>query len=189
MAMTWQGVVVLILSLGLVTCTLLALFRFIPLASRSLYRYELWRLRDELVDAVRAERVPDKHDAVLYTLRSIEAGIRISHWMTLLRVATLLSAMQRHGVLEPAPSLSALTSAESAYLVDLQHRLNELTVRHLLTSSASGWLAWLLIVAPSAIGRARRRSGPVDRAASPELLIAANGVHGVGRGPLSACLN
>src|SRR5688572_7000539 len=62
-----------------------ALFVYAARVCRSVFRYQLWRLRDEIVDQVFAGVLPHENSAVDVLLRSVEANIQGASEITMAR--------------------------------------------------------------------------------------------------------
>jgi hypothetical protein len=106
---------------------------------RSRYRYRMWQIRDEVVDAVRqGDFQMDK--AVISWIEDTELMITATDWMTPFRYLEASRAHRRSGVsLEPHSLIP--TSAETReYLEKMTDQARAARMRLLFFGSSSGWL-------------------------------------------------
>jgi hypothetical protein len=201
--MTWQAGVVLVMSLGLPVLVATCLFRVIPAANRSLYRYDLWRMRDELVDALRAGALPRKHEAVRHLVVALDAAIRLSSRLSLLRMFVLYRTLRAKTDLPLPPSTVGMSEPEVQLFNEFVSRLTHRTIHHLFVSSPSGWLAILLFEPFYLADRIRhrrdskkhvresarliRRSVDMELFQTPTVILAAHNIDTSEMSALSGC--
>lgn len=122
-----------------------AVFAFVVQSSeRSLYRYRMWRLRDEVVDAVlTGQLTADK--AVLHWLDMTEAFIDITDYLTPYRYLALSRTYRRAGLDVHAESDADIgTSPETrAFLDRMSRSARAARMRLFFLGSPSGWLVSL----------------------------------------------
>jgi hypothetical protein len=104
----------------------------VPWSLRSLFRYRLWALRDQVMDEVLAGEV-SREDA-LRVLERIEFTIRNARDLTALRLLGLhLATRSFPRVEEPV--------FDDPRVRKHNHKLAELVVNHVMWGSPSGWIA------------------------------------------------
>lgn len=173
----------------------LGLFLLVPRWLTSMFRYDLWRLRDDLVDALRDGRL-SRSEAAVGVLHSMETAIRHARHFTFANVLGLQGIAALSGVAPTSstPSYAELDQDERQLLHSFERRLVDALVRHVKLGSPSGWLAMAFRpVALSAfhVGRlvgtrGRRPTLLVAEAVREELAVA--GRLAVDRRDLSACV-
>lgn len=120
-----------------------------PRALRSMYRYKLWQMRDDLWDAIQAGRFADTQ-APLRLLEGIERAIASSEKMTLLTlflVPTLPPSDRPTWDEEVARARSMLDDESFEMFQTVRFALRNLTCRHLFLGSFIGWVFALPLAA------------------------------------------
>jgi hypothetical protein len=120
------------------------LFVGTPDVIRSMYRYRLWALRDEFVDAVIAGELPSDRRS-REVLEILENSIRSARSFTIVKVLLSFWFARRAGFVEAAEQ--ELASRPPHPADEYEERLMNISRRYLLLTSPSGWLApiWLPI--------------------------------------------
>lgn len=116
---------------------IIALFVVIPRALRSMYRLELWGLRDRLVDDLIMGRIRTSKPAIA-TLNLIEHGIAASHEFTALRVVLVVFAARNA---PPNPEYLHGGVPDVERLRAYKDELTKIRLRWFVMGSVSGWLA------------------------------------------------
>lgn len=163
------------------------LFVSIPRARTSIFRYQLWKLRDAAVDEILTGQRADTPELREFIIH-VELSIRIAKVLSPLRLALLLllvSKMRRTAGKGDRP-IPAATRGEFDKLY------GQLAIRHLLTGSPSGWACWLIlhgIMKPLArvSGRARQLLRKLYAVAVDMTGMIPPGTSG-SEGSLSACM-
>lgn len=185
--MTSTAAVFLVLSIGSVAVGLFTVFVGIPRIRTSFYRYELWRIRDELWDGVHGG-VLDGSGVAPTLLARIEIDIQRAPQMRMSAALAAMAAM-RGTRFQPAGlgSLShrdldmAVRASGDPTLMSLHARYERAVLRYLLTGSVVGWLIGVPVVIGTLLRTALHRSaarGPMEtqqeyelRAPSPDRVL------------------
>ncbi len=120
----------------LLACLLSAtwgIFYSVPDSLVSLFRYKLWRIRDELVDAIRDGRVVDSAESG-QLVSVIEETIQHAPQWTLLRL------LFTPGIARVTRDVAKTTQTRQLDLQSYRVRFAADVVLHLLYGSPSGWL-------------------------------------------------
>lgn len=133
---------------------------------RSISRYRLWHLRDDLVDDILAGRLPGEHPAVRQALVRAESAItliskfNLVDMMLLNRLLRQASPAARAAITNHAPlcDRAGLDQSERELLDSYTDRLSERVASTMISSSWFG-LAYLLLTLPRAMSEIRRRNG------------------------------
>ncbi len=174
----------LVVSTGLWACLVLIL----PRSLRSLFRYRLWVLRDELVDDVIAKRIP-LTDAVRDVLSTMEALIRdsknvtLGRWLLLPRKSMQVASEYHKGV---EAAFSAMTREEQERVSYFRQSVARAVAMRLLIGSPLGWLFSVVFVTAKYSFALNERI----KSQLTERLTASSAVHRDGNKPppLSTCV-
>jgi hypothetical protein len=136
----------------------------IPSVQHSHFRHALWSLRDDIMDDIRAGRLPrDERTGMLLALAVV--GIHDASKHTLF-AAWIGNRRVRHlvppGVVDDVV-LGGDGGRERSVLADYLSRYRTISRRHLYSGAPSGWGYWLLHRLP------RRRDRLVDQAVEREI--------------------
>ena len=130
-----------------------AFFVLVPAQMGSLTRYELWKLRDELVDGLLSNNVMDSKWA-WEVVASIEAAIRFTPHMSLFNIKFALPDPPAHWIAEHQEFVGrekrSLPADQAKMIEQVQDRLRLIVARHALRRSLSGWIS-LVCLAPVAM--------------------------------------
>lgn len=130
---------------------------------RSISRYRLWHLRDELVDDILVGKLPGEHPAVLQLLNRAETAIALISRFSLVDVLLLVRLIRR-----ASPAARAALSNHSALcdragldhnerrLLDSYTELLDFRVASTMFSSSWFGLAYLLVKTPRIVAAVRR---------------------------------
>lgn len=137
----------------------------IPAQLRSMFRYRVWRLRDEFVDAVLDGRLqwgPSVDDL----LERMEFTIRAARELTLVRLLSVHFLVRDLRLQERKPA----HTDEEILLEEYRFRLIQLVAMHVMAGSPSGWIGSVLLslIAPFYL---RRRWGHKVRAGAHDLVV------------------
>lgn len=155
----------LVLTIALVSVTLFSwvcLFKIIPDCLLSMFRYRLWRQRDELADEIR-EGAFDHDEAAREILHRIECYIRLAPQLSPLHIGLMRLSLIGVEIKDKSwiPDLSALSEAEQKVLLGRLEQLAETIGNHVLLETPTGWATILfgLILLPFALIYERIRDG------------------------------
>lgn len=123
----------------------IGLFVATPAALRSMSRHRFWRLRDEIVDAMLAEKLAQPEAAQLL-VRRIEAVIRYADHLSPWNLVFLPPA-PTHDAQAVQRRMEQFKEVERSLIQSYEHRFFKLVAIHLVTCSPSGWLAGLAMLA------------------------------------------
>ncbi len=125
---------------ALVAVTAYVPLRYIPSVATSLFRHHLWRIRDQITMDVRSGALPV--DAAVQGLRDeIDVRLRYARKLTAYRLLIVaLIARGRVDAPRAAPSASSLRPDQVARLDAYSAKVGDLTTRHVIWGSPSGWL-------------------------------------------------
>jgi hypothetical protein len=124
-------------------------FMVIPRSNRSLFRYDLWKLRDDVVDDVLAGRLPDSRltqefIASVETTICAAPSLSLVKWILLPTMPKPLAALRRESVQKER---ARLTPDQLRLFDEYQTKFRDTFTHHMICASASGWLAFLFVVA------------------------------------------
>ncbi len=125
-----------------VGCAWIGLFILTPLNLRSLFRYRLWRLRDDIVDDVLAGRLP-REPAVTSLITATESLIqnaRCVTWTTWLLSPNVPEEYRLAYRAHIETSFNRLSPDQQARLSEYRKNLEACIVRQMTVGSFSGWL-------------------------------------------------
>lgn len=158
-----------VLTVALVASVLWAwfcVFWLVPRNLRGMFRYRLWRLRDELADDIRSEEF-ERTDEPRRVLRAVECFIASADVLTPFRVGMILAlAWPKRRMLEDGDqplSLRGLSPDDKKRLGAYIKRFNTTVSHQIFVGSPSGWFlaipAWLLAKVLRLIVRIRHQDG------------------------------
>lgn len=135
-----------------VPITLWTVFVEIPRIRLSLFRYELWELRDELADKLlrRELKGPAVADQLLNGVEATIRGVQTHSLerVILVAVATRLGYLQDPRTIVPVDALRPHANQEDLqYLDDWNDRVEVSIARFMLRGSPLGWCVFLIITA------------------------------------------
>ncbi|HEY8668564.1 MAG TPA: hypothetical protein VIL86_18095 [Tepidisphaeraceae bacterium] len=137
-------VLIFYLTILLVAFTGLAMLVWVPRDLRSIFRYKLWILRDDAMDAIFAGRLDAKNPLVGNFVYTVEQIIMSSKHMTLLHETCRPSPSSDYmdaARLAIANELRALPEDQRHIMRDMHERLSTIVSKHIFLGSPSGWLA------------------------------------------------
>lgn len=141
-----NAVVVAGLIVANIVGSLIVLGRVVQRSERSRFRYETWRARDELVDAVMAGRVQPRKQ-VLELIDRLEVTIDATDLMTPYRLLTAVRTLRRAGWRPPDERPDYAATPEEEKIIDaVRDRASHARGRLFFCGSPSGWL--LLSLSP-----------------------------------------
>ena len=149
---------VLLGSAAAIVAPVLVLFQ-IPKWRHSVFRDELWSIRDDLVDALLVNKL-DLNPVVDGLLLRVNLAIRYSSEHTLRSLVMGVLYMSRTRT-EPSESIwkeldaSTMPDDQKLIVTGLLQRFEDAMVQHLIWGSPSGWLGAILV---SFLGDARSRA-------------------------------
>jgi hypothetical protein len=148
--MNWDEAFAVSFVVGVVVGPALAMFFYVPRLARSLTRYSLWTLRDRIVDDMFDGRLDSDDPGVRRLLTITEGAITATRGITLLGIVVAELTVFRNTPIPPLPSdLTTLNSGQRRLLMERETTLRNITARHTLFGSPSGWVA--LLVSPFAL--------------------------------------
>lgn len=126
-----------------VTFAMAMLGRTIQRSQRSKFRYEMWRVHDELVAMIESGEIrPTK--PVLEYLDRVRFNVETTEYMTPFQFLVFVHSLRRTGWTAPADTLLARAEGrEREVLREAAKRISSARVRLLLFGSPSGWLLCL----------------------------------------------
>jgi hypothetical protein len=153
----------------------------IPWCTRSLARYRLWELRDELYDDIRKGILPNE-GAPSTLLRNIENAIRRTVDLTMfelgpLALGSILSGHWREWVKEAGRGRTKLTDDELRLLKKYEHRFAVIILRQITFGTPSGWVGAPLLFILVLITRRRPVRYAERRVAIVTTAVAESDVH------------
>lgn len=157
--------------IGVVLLAWVCIFKIIPDCMLSMFRYRLWRQRDDLAQDIR-DGVFQHKEPALEVLGHIECFIRLAPQLSPLHI--LLMRLSMAGIeTERAswkPDYRGLLEAEHHNLDQRLNRLERTIANHVLLETPTGWatVALGLFALPLALGIEILRD---RRAAEPKILI------------------
>lgn len=113
----------------------------IPRDLRSLYRYKMWKLRDDVFDDIASGRLSD-NQVSNELLVGIEMAVQAAPWMTLLNWLSFPKVPddESHRRIEfLVLAKNAMSSDERELFEKRQKEFHKIFVRHLVCGSLSGW--------------------------------------------------
>jgi hypothetical protein len=142
------------LILNVVGITLFAWFgliKIIPSCNLSIFRYRLWRLRDELADEVLDGSFQDAAQP-RNLLQFLEGVIELAPELGALKLVAMRWSCRHVRIPElfDPETLDALHPSDRAIIERRLNELQQIAVRHVLFGSPSGWLLTFLAV-PTAL--------------------------------------
>jgi hypothetical protein len=122
----------------------------IPRAIVSIYRYELWRIRDELFDQIYADEYHNEHQAELF-LGQVEASIRVFPQLSLFNLVVL--AALTHGMKPPVEpfDLSKMDASDREKIMPFVWRYGGASLKRIFWGSWSGLIALPFLLAFAAL--------------------------------------
>src|SRR5947209_7687017 len=124
----------------------LSAFAIVPACSASRFRYRLWRLRDELVDEVRAQKfvntdVPKR--LIMIVERAIEEASNLS-------ALNILLFRLAGGFASSPFDLKDLVPSDKELITNHLREFDSAIARRALGGTPSGWIA-LIVLVPTAL--------------------------------------
>lgn len=154
-------------------------FWVIAWCQKSHYRYELWRLRDNVIDAIRSDALPDS-ESVRHLVNTVEVSIREAEKLTLVNLASMFFAMGPR-VIDRAlsqgfPDYGDMSDGQVTLLNAYRHTFSKATFVYVLSANPIGWalslFAWVTI---KLLVWRERRTNP-----SPDFSLALASLRAVG---------
>ncbi len=135
----------------------------IPRCERSRFRYDLWGLRDEIVDALLEEKV-GRGAAVDHLRKQIEWTIRNADAVTPIDFALVTWSTECIDPSHAAPDLSGLSIEDRQMINRWRKKFAIILARHLIRGSTSGWMFfWCMTPALALRNLLARREGQKAR--------------------------
>jgi hypothetical protein len=126
-------------------------FYVIPSCARSIFRYRLWRLRDDLVDDLRGGTFEDVEQP-RRLVREVETAIRAARDLTVFRVVLFTMLARGHEPPEREEvDLSVLSKPDRERLGRYMKTFHWLLTRHVLAGTVSGWIFTAIVFPLAAI--------------------------------------
>lgn len=154
-----------------VTLSVVVLGRTVQRSERSRFRYETWRVRDELVDQIRSGDVRPTGPMLEY-LDRLELNIGATEVMTPFRYVVAAYQLRRAGWRPVPDDLPARAEMpERRAIREASRRVTQARVRLLLWGSPSGWLlvlaSPLVFVASVLTDQRKRQTSDEDEPSYP----------------------
>lgn len=132
-----------VIAVALAIFAWVCIVKIIPDCARSLFRYRLWRLRDELVDEIRAGTFEnDEMPKVLAAV--VEGTITVAPEATLARM--LMAAWTCRSMQVPELfDFESLGRGDRRLLEKRFSEYRQIAVRHILLGAPSGWILTALV--------------------------------------------
>jgi hypothetical protein len=168
--METQEIVITLLTAAVVYAAWVAVFMIVPVQMMSIFRHDLWRIRDRIVDDLLNESLPHGNYAVTSLLRSIESSIRHARHISL--VSWLLIPPPTEGWVEKhksalAEGYQALSEEQLAKLGTYAQQFRTAMAVHMFRGSPVGWGIFFIHAMRDAVrslkNAAGRPSSHVDR--------------------------
>jgi len=139
-----NSVLVALIILVNVTLSVTTLARTVQRSERSRFRYEIWRLRDGIVEDLQVGRIrPTK--PVLEYLDRLELNVEATDFMTPFRFGSAAALLRRTGWhVEPDDLLIRADPREREVLRVASRAVSRARIRMLLHGSPSGWVVLVL---------------------------------------------
>lgn len=145
--MTFDDVFAVVVLTGVVVASVVAVFFSIPRLLRSLCRYRLWTLRDDIIDDIFDGRLPRTDPGVQRLVEMTEKAIVATTVVTLFKlVVGEVFIFRGHPTTPVATQVTCLSEAECELLKRREQALMNIMLNHTLVGSPSGWLALLVFV-------------------------------------------
>jgi hypothetical protein len=141
---------VVLAALGLIMAV--SLLVLIPEALVSLFRYELWRVRDELFDAIHAGAFSDTEQP-LKLLRRVEMTIEVFSELTFLKLVAVAVISRNEPPDDGHLDLQAMTKRDHSLIMPFLWRWAGITLRRILIASWSGVFVFIAL-APALVAYA-----------------------------------
>jgi len=128
------------LAVSIVVAAWIILFKVIPDSLMAMFRFRLWKQRDDLAAELRESRFSEQAPAEK-VIELVEAHIVLAAQLSPMHIA--LMRISELGMPEPTDGyidLGALPSDERALLERRLERINQLVADHVLLETPSGWL-------------------------------------------------
>jgi nitrate reductase NapE component len=141
--------ILLAVMVACVTYSIWVFFFAVPEDLRCLFRYQMWRLRDDAFDAARRGDLSESEEKTL--IFSTEKAIAHTKDFTVYRILAfcvwpMLSVAMNWRKVKAGNTAAAASPAASPVATALNMRMFKIGMKHLLTGSPSGWLALIVLV-------------------------------------------
>ena len=136
-----------LLTLNIIVLALLAwlsLVWIVPSCATSRFRYRAWRIRDEVVDELRAGRYEERDEPEAF-VQTVETAIEEAAVLSFLKVS-MFGIATRKLEFKPPFRLDGLSENDATLLRAHITRMDEAAIDKALFGSPSGWIAVVLVL-------------------------------------------